>query len=70
MSDDERHQVALLLRRCGLRAVIAAIAVDCGRQAEEAAEEGDFRTERNWKRYADLFSAIAALTPKQNLSTE
>ena len=70
MSDDELNLLSLLIRRHGLRAVIAGVALSCGQLANEAVEEGEFRAEQHWKRYADLFQAVAAIAPKQNPSTE
>ena len=53
MSDDELNLLSLLLQRHGARAVIAALSLACGRQANEAAEDGDFHAEQRWKSYAE-----------------
>jgi hypothetical protein len=70
MSNDEINLLTMLLRRHGIRAVTAAIALVCTQQARGQSEAGNPRAEEHWKRYADLFQAIAALTPKHDPATE
>lgn len=68
MSDDELDLLSLLLKRHGVKAVTAALALVCTKRATEAAVENDSDAAGDWSYNADLLSSLSGLVSEPALA--